>query len=169
MSFFNNIYLDKLTLIQKCIEIYSEILNLEKEDYFANFNLALVYFNMHKGSPQPDQGLLEKALELLHTALKASKNTSVLFNLAGVHTELGNIEEASDTYQQILAMNLNIDNDAVREEIRQLNILVYGNLVTLSKIQGDHTQSRRWYKQGLLIDQKNFVFLYNISINTTRH
>lgn len=111
-----------------------------------------------------DKENIHKALEYLLKAEQADANTSVLFNIAVIYDEIGDFGRSEKYYLKIIDVNKANTNEAIMAAIREQNLKVYNNLAVLAKKQGKIDDTIGYYKEGLKIDAKNFVFLYNLGL-----
>lgn len=75
-----------------------------------------------------------KSLEYLLKAEASDSNTSVLYNIAVIYEEIGELHNAESYYLRILDINKTIDhNETIKDAIREQNLKVYNSLAVNSK------------------------------------
>lgn len=117
----------------KAIEQYKLALISHPEDHFASYNLAVAY---------QDQGKASKAEELYKKVLAAREDAGSRINLAAIYMNQGKTEEALSQ----LRIAAEADNDNPNPSS------VLGEY--LERL-GKHSESEKFYKKALGIDEKH--------------
>ena len=78
--------------------------------------------------------------------------------------KLAILNNSEKYYLKILDFNRENYNEAISDAINAQNIKVYNNLALLSKKQDKLKETIEYYKQGIRLDPKNFVFLFNMGM-----
>ena len=114
----------------KCKSLYNRSLEIWPDDYMTNFYMGILYYKWKYN----DRSYIMKSLEYLLKAEASDSNTSVLYNIAVIYEEIGELHNAESYYLRILDINKTIDhNETIKDAIREQNLKVYNSLAVNSK------------------------------------
>jgi tetratricopeptide (TPR) repeat protein len=85
----------------QCEVVLKKILNHEQDHLEANLNLGRVYSNLSK---------FDAAIDQYNIVLKFDKSYFVLFELAVIYYNIGDIQKSSITFNELLKLKTDIPN-----------------------------------------------------------
>ena len=126
---------------EKAIPFYEKIIELNTSNTAAMVSLGGIYRRLKR---------YDESVEILHKAQEISNNVSVNYNLGFTYKEMGDYDDAIDSFETVIEQNPD-------------DVLAHNHLGSIYYALKDYEKSISAFKRGLQVDRNHPILNYNLA------